>query len=249
MKRKTHYIFLFLCLATVWLATSCLSDFESGPKGWLQVGKPTKEAVAETRAEVGDGEEIDYLVSITREGVTMMSPTRFSAISGSIALSAGASYELLAESCTKTEAETQPTMYGQPRYAGRKPFKIEANKSTSVTVKCSMANAAFRIVKDASFYYPEFKVTATVGARTLSFENEEQMGYFNVGEDGTAVLRYEVEAVDAEGRTGRGEGEITLRSRNLSKLCLKASSIGYVDISVSYDDTFTPIITDIIISE
>lgn len=248
MKGQRDYIVSLLLLVAALLTTSCLGNIEPPQgKGWLRIGKPSMETADATRASTD--KEIDYLVSIYRNGVLAMNPVRYSTIAGRISLSAGTSYSLLAESCTMTEAESLPTTYGQPRYAGTSLFSIEANTGTTVYVKCSMANAAFMVVKDASFYYPEFEVTATVGGRSLSFTNEEQMGYFNVGADSTATLHYSVVAVDAEGRIGRGEGEIALRSRNLSKLNLKATSVGYVDVSVSYDDTFTPIVSDIIINE
>ena len=111
-----------------------------------------------------------------------------------------------------------------------------------------MANAACCIVKDESFYYPEFTVTATLNGRSLTFTDEELMGYFNVSEDGTAVLSYKVEATDSEGRPGSGSGEIELKARTLSRLHLKASSLGYIGISVTYDDTFTPTITKVTVT-
>ena len=109
-----------------------------------------------------------------------------------------------------------------------------------------MANAAFQVVKDASFYYESFIVTATLNNRTLRFTDEEQMGYFNVSNEGTALLSYQVVATDSEGRPGSGSGEIELRARTLSRLHLKASSLGYIGISVTYDDSFTPSITNIV---
>ena len=40
-----------------------------------------------------------------------------------------------------------------------------------------------------------------------------------------------------------------LKARNLSKLNLKANSVGYLDIEITYDDTFTPYVTEIIIPD
>jgi hypothetical protein len=214
------------------------------PKGWLHVAPPTKDSTTMTRTE----SKIDYLVSIKKGENLIMSPIRYSQIKGAIPLSAGGGYTLLAESCTKTEAESQPSIYGQPRYAGNKAFDIVANASETITVKCSMANAAFCIVKDESFYYPEFTVTATLNGRSLTFTDEELMGYFNVGEDGMAVLSYKVEATDSEGRPGTGSGTIQLRARTLSRLHLKATDLGYIGIEITYDDTFTPSITNVVVT-
>ena len=114
-----------------------------------------------------------------------------------------------------------------------------------------MANAAFCIVKDESFYYPKFTVTATLNGRSLSFTNltdKGKMGYFNVGENGTAVLSYKVEATDSEGRPGTGSGTITLKARTLSRLHLKATDLGYIGIEITYDDTFTPSITNVVVT-
>jgi hypothetical protein len=241
---KRHILYILFILTAI-LATSCVADLEPLPKGWLHVSPPSRDTSALTRTT----EKIDYLVSIQRGANLIISPVRYSQLSGPIPLSEGTGYKLIAESCTKTEAEKLPSIYGQPRYAGgSEPFDIEANKSKTVTVTCSMANAAFCIVKDESFYYPEFTVTATLNGRSLTFKDEERMGYFNVGEDGTAVLDYKVEATDSEGRPGSGRGTIELKARTLSRLHLKASSLGYIGISVTYDDTFTPTITNVTVT-
>ena len=240
---KRHILYILFILTAV-LATSCVADLEPLPKGWLHVSPPSRDTSALTRTT----EEIDYLVSIQKGANLIISPVRYSQLSGPIPLSEGTGYNLIAESCTKTEAENQPSIYGQPRYAGSKSFEIEANKSDTLTVKCSMANAAFCIMKDESFYYPEFKVTATLNGRSLTFTDEEQMGYFNVGEDGTAILDYKVEATDSEGRPGTGSGTITLKARTLSRLHLKATDLGYIGIEITYDDTFTPSITNVVVT-
>lgn len=240
---KRHILYILFILTAV-LATSCVADLEPLPKGWLHVSPPSRDTSALTRTT----EEIDYLVSIQKGANLIISPVRYSQLSGPIPLSEGTGYNLIAESCTKTEAENQPSIYGQPRYAGSEPFSIEANESKTVTVICSMANAAFCIKKDESFYYPEFKVTATLNGRSLTFTDEEQMGYFNVGENGTAVLSYHVTATDSEGRPGSGSGTITLKARTLSRLHLKATDLGYIGIEITYDDTFTPSITNVVVT-
>ena len=242
MKRTILYT-LYIYVAALTLA-SCVADIEPMPKGWLHVAPPTKDSTTMTRTD----SEIDYLVSIKKGANLIISPVRYSQIQGAIPLSAGEGYTLLAESCTKTEAESQPTIYGQPRYAGNAAFVIVANKSETIKVNCSMANAAFCIVKDPSFYYPEFTVTATLNGRSLTFTDELQMGYFNVGEDGTAVLDYKVEATDSEGRPGTGTGTIQLKARTLSRLHLKATDLGYIGIEITYDDTFTPSITNVVVT-
>ena len=246
MMKGTIYSKVLVLLAAMVLTTSCLGDFDYEARGWLQVGKPDTDTPAMSRA--ADDEEIDYLVSVVRNNDVVVSPVRFSSISGHISLPAGA-YTLMAESCTKNEAENRPTIFGQPRYTGSKPFSIEPNKGTSVSMTCTMANAAFKVVKDASFYYTSFTVSATLNGRTLDFTDDSQMGYFNVGEDGTATLAYTVVATDAEGNVGRGKGSIALQARNLSRLHLKGSQLGSIDISVTYDDTFTPYVTEIILKE
>ena len=73
-----------------------------------------------------------------------------------------------------------PTIFGQPRYVGTKDFSITVNQPTHVTVGCAMANAAFKVQKDASFCYNSFTVTASCNGRTLTFTNDKDMGYFNI---------------------------------------------------------------------
>lgn len=240
---KRHILYILFILTAI-LATSCVADLEPLPKGWLHVSPPSRDTSALTRTT----DNIDYLISIQKGANLIISPVRYSQLSGPIPLSEGTGYNLIAESCTKTEAENQPTIYGQPRYAASESFSIEANVETKVSVNCYMANAAFCIVKDESFYYPEFKVTATLNGRSLDFTDERKMGYFNVGEDGTAVLSYKVEATDSEGRPGSGSGTITLKARTLSRLHLKATDLGYIGIEITYDDTFTPSITNVVVT-
>lgn len=233
-----YIIFLLIPL----LLVGCINQIEPQTQGWLHIGKPTQESVSETRSSSND---IDYLVSVVKDNDVVINPIRYSIIGNSIPLSADR-YTLVAESCTKTEAEHLPTLYGQPRYVGTESFIISPNQKTSVFVKCSMANAAFKIVKDASFYYTSFTVTASLGARSLTFSNDEAMGYFNVDGE-TATLQYEVVATDAEGKTGRASGSLQLKPRNLSKLVLKGTALGHIDLSISYDDTFTPYVTEIVL--
>ena len=233
-----YIIFLLIPL----LLVGCINQIEPQAQGWLHIGKPTQESVSETRSSSND---IDYLVSVVKDNDVVINPIRYSIIGNSIPLSADR-YTLVAESCTKTEAEHLPTLYGQPRYVGTESFTISPNQKTSVFVKCSMANAAFKIVKDASFYYTSFTVTASLGARSLTFSNDETMGYFNVDGE-TVTLQYEVVATDAEGKTGRASGSLQLKPRNLSKLVLKGTALGHIDLSISYDDTFTPHVTEIVL--
>jgi hypothetical protein len=111
--------------------------------------------------------------------------------------------------------------------------------------------AAFQVVKDASFYYTSYTVTATYGERTLTFTSEapDAMGYFNVPAEGTVTLNCTVMATDADGNTGSGSAKLQLQRRNLSKLILKANALGSINVTISYDDTFTPVVTNIVLPE
>jgi hypothetical protein len=57
-----------------------------------------------------------------------------------------------------------------------------------------------------------------------------------------------VEATDSEGKTGKGSGTIELKAKTLSRLHLKGSDLGYIGISVTYDDTFTPTVTNVVVT-
>ena len=74
------------------------------------------------------------------------------------------------------------------------------------------------------------------------------MGYFNMGNEGTALLSYQVEATDSEGKTGKGSGTIELKAKTLSRLHLKATDLGHIGIEITYDDTFTPSITNVVVT-
>ena len=238
---KIKYI---LYIIASMLCVACDNQIEQEEIGWLHISKPTNEVIDDTRAT--SNQEIDYMVSITQGDEIIMSPIRFSAIDGRIPLSAGTGYTLFAESCTPTEAQTMPTIFGQPRYVGTKDFSITVNQPTHVTVGCAMANAAFKVQKDASFCYSSFTVTASCNGRTLTFTNDKDMGYFNIDGE-SATLQYEVVATYDGGYIGRASGYLQLKPRSLSKLVLKAIAPGSIDLSISYDDTFTPIVTEIVL--
>ncbi len=235
MKTSFAYI-LALCVV---LLVGCVADVEPLPKGWLCVEAPGRD----TTLTRGSAEE-KYLVSVTHGSTTLLAPTPYAQIEGdSIPLRTGQGYVLMAESISEADAESKPTNYGQPRYAAKETFNIEAGKKTQVELTCTMANAAFKVQKDASFYFSSFTLSATVGTRELTFTDESQLGYFNVGADGTATLAYAVEATDDQGNTATGQGTITLRARTQSTLRLKANPQGSIEIAVTYDDSFTPIPT------
>ena len=243
---KIKYI---LYISVLMLCMACDSQIGQEGMGWLHIARPTNDVVLDTRG--AETNEIDYYVSISQGGESVMGATLFSTIDGAIPLAAGTGYSLFAENCSLADAESKPTAYGQPRYTGSAPFNIVAGQQTPVKVQCSMANAAFKVVKDESFYYTSYTVTATYGERTLTFTSEapDAMGYFNLPADGVATLSYNVEATDEQGNTGTGSGTLQLKTRNLSKLTLKANSLGSMNISISYDDTFTPVVTNIILPE
>ena len=239
MKKRINNTALALLLTL----SSCVEDMNV-PCGWITIEPPVK--VEETRS----APEIDYLVSISRGSSIIMAPTRYSMLEGSITLPTAADYMLTAESCTRTEAESLPSTYGQPRYAGTKAFAVNTGQSTTVSVRCSMDNAAFQLLTDDSFYYTQYEVTATVGNRTVTLSDTQTMAYFNVDDTtGEAILSYHVTATTADGEKGTSSGQITLKRRNLSRLTLKAIAKGQIGIQIAYDDTFTPIVTEITLEE
>lgn len=238
MKQTLRHL---LPLCATLLMTSCVADIEPYAKGWLVIAPPTKATTTGTRT--GESGNIDYLVSVTHGTAPVFVELPYSTLNAPIPLTPG-SYTLFAESCTKADADTG---YGLPRYTGRTDFSITSGEPTTAKVHCTMANAAFQVVKDPTFYYESFAVNVTA-PRRLTFTNEEQMGYFNVNEDGTeTVLHYTVTATGPGNQTGTGEGIVKLKARTLSKLTLKAIAPGHINLVVTYDDTFTTTITQVVI--
>ena len=74
---KRHILYILFILTAV-LATSCVADLEPLPKGWLHVSPPSRDTSALTRTT----EKIDYLVSIQKGANLIISPVRYSQLSG-----------------------------------------------------------------------------------------------------------------------------------------------------------------------
>ena len=126
-------------------------------------------------------------------------------------LSAGYGYKVAAESCSEATAESSNDGWGERRYAGTSaPFAVKAGQTTPVSVNCSVANAGIAFVFDetvSSYFTGGFRVSITEGSRNIVFDRytgglsadgnitqDSQVAYYNVGEDGTRTITYNIHA-------------------------------------------------------
>lgn len=118
--------------------------------------------------------------------VTLINAKAFGQLSdGDRALPVGTGYRIAVESCTKEESTTANEGWGAIRFTGNETFNIESNKTTEVTIGCTMDNAGLQLVFDKSFVdkFPTYAAT-TQDARLLVFKrsNPDAIAYYEVPE-------------------------------------------------------------------
>lgn len=126
-------------------------------------------------------------------GTTVVSDTKgrttFSLSDINNALFSVGSYDVTAESCTATEANTSNSNWGNARYYGKtaQPLNITAGSTTTGSIECTMSNCKATITFDTSkmdyYFQTGYTVQLSDGTKTLDFGSAPsgKTAYFDAG--------------------------------------------------------------------
>lgn len=125
---------------------------------------------------------------------------------------------------------------GAARWEGTsESFKIEAGKTTNVSVACGVAkNAAFGVAFNESFTgvaADGYKVAVSQNTRSLDFTaSNEAEAYYSVGE-----VTYSLTAT-VNGKNVNVSKNVTLAAGTKTLLTVKANTNGTISLTITYDE-------------
>lgn len=214
---------------------------------------PYSEGTLNSRAPqaLTEADKDRFTLAIQRGTTTVLAPTAISALTNEdLTVLAGASYRVSAESCTAEAAEVG---FGQPWLAATSaPFTVTAGEESAVELCCVPQNAGVTVAIDPSFttdFGTDYTLTATLGDRVLTFtqDNTATVGYYNISADG-ATLSYTLRARrQGNGKDVTATGTALLQRGQITQFVLKDVGVGYINITINYDDHLTPENIDLII--
>ena len=209
----------------------------------------------QTRSEtpLSDAQRNQYLVTIRQGNTIKVDAKVFSQLTkDDLTANAGYGYSVMAESCSAADAESKPTVYGQPRLQGiSASFAVVKDETSTVDVHCRPVNAGVTVAPEESFTdnFSDYEMEVQLGSRRLVFTlaDADKIGYYNVPEAG-ATLSYSLVAIRREG----GEPAVLqstspLQPGKISKLVLRSSAKGTINVTIIYDDSFDTEHIDLII--
>lgn len=254
MKR---FIYILITVST-YLLMGCLNEIdpfttmEGTGRIALQLSADGKMS---TRAEnpLTDAQKETYTVSIYRGNTEVVSSKVVSQLTEKdLTVSVGSGYRVTAESCSLEDAESKPTLFGQPRLVGTsEPFTVNKDQTTTANVHCTPANAGVKVVADETFneVFSGYEITTTLNNRELIFtpQNASTTGYYNVPADG-ATLSYSLTATrKAGGELAKVSSTTQLQVGKITQLKLTTNPKGYINLTITYDDDFQTEHIDLII--
>ena len=162
----------------------------------------------------------------------------------------GQDYSVYAESCTEADAENNNNQWGQKRFVGTSDsFGVNKGQTTEVYVGMSVNNAAMCVVIQpslANYFRTSCTITLSDADRGLvwNYDNagkvedgettDGQIAYFNLGEEGTRVVSYTINAV-SDNKTITKEGTIKLNRAKMSRLNLAYDS-GFLNLTINVNE-------------
>lgn len=206
----------------------------------------TADGKMQTRAakSLTEEQKNQYLIYI-RQGNTLFVDGKVlnKLTTADLTVPAGYGYTVMAESCTEQDAESKPTIYGQPRLVGTSaPFAVAKDETSTANVLCTPANAGVKVKVDESFseVFSAFDMTVMAGSRMLTFDsnNTSVIGYYNVPEAGL-TLTYQLGAVRiVGGDVATASSSVVLQKGKITQLTLQSTPKGTITLGITYDDTF-----------
>lgn len=157
-------------------------------------------------------------------------------------------YSVAVYNCTEESAEEGK---GRMRLYGDSQFEIENNVTTVVKLLCSVQNAKITVICDESItsLFSSIKAVLTIMDRTVEFyvvdsessqtdHSEAEPVWFNVGEDGKAVLDFSIHAVRTDGtEVVLPTSSLPVRKAGWIKITLGSDRVGDIGFELTVDDT------------
>lgn len=202
MIMNKQILYTLFILFTFFSCTNDITESEAGVGSvTFSVENAADDVVIETRAFPT---EDDLKVTLMRGEESIFSDRSYSNIKGeTYTYSAATNYLASATNCSETEAENEPTIWGQDRVYGEKTFAVVANENNEVELTCSLANSGIKV--DFSGYvknkWPDCKVelyAADDPTRKFTFnQNVYRRAFFNVDE--TRAIQYVITLSESSG--------------------------------------------------
>ena len=208
----------------------------------------TADSKMQTRAgkALTDEQKNQYLITIKQGNVYHVDAKVLSQLTAAdLTVPAGYGYTVTAESCSASDAETQPTIYGQPRLVGTSAtFPVVKDETSTANVLCMPANAGVKVIaNDETFneVFSDYVMTVRLGSRELTFtpSNTATVGYYNVSSTQGASLTYSLTATRREnGETASVSSTVVLQKGRITQLSLRSTPKGTIQLGITYDDSF-----------
>lgn len=254
-----RYLYLVFVIATGLLA-GCASEMDpfTAMEGTGHIAlQLSADGKMPTRAEeekpLTEDMKNQYMVSIYRGNTEVISSKVVSQLTEEdLTVQAGSGYRVTAENCSLADAESQPTLFGQPRLFGTSgSLTVTKEQTTTASVHCTPVNAGVKVVTDENFneVFSDYEFTTTLGSRKLTFtpQNASITGYYNVPADG-ATLSYSLVANrKAGGDNATASSTAQLQVGKITQLKLTTTPKGYINLTITYDDHFLTENIDLII--
>lgn len=248
LRYKCTGVFLLLCLCLSLVSVTGCSEKDiqftpaDGGEGSIAVALQGSDTRASSTTTTITKEEADLFLVTLYKGEDLVNSQILLGSLGTLTFPAGYGYKVFVENINEDDAESMNDGWGAKRFTGlSKSFGIQAGKTTKVGVACGVANAAVAVNMEEGV--EGCAVTLTCGTRTLS-ATSSRTAYFNVAQGETLQVQMTVEK-DGEQVT---EKTLELEPAKVKDVNVKPSGTtdtGTVGLSVTYDDTFQTVKTEI----
>lgn len=240
----TYFFFLLLCLPMFLFYFSSCDNEEGYLKGhgtvYLQLQADTTFTASEkTKATDGFDEfknVSNYSVEISKGEEVVTSYEKYSDMPTSIDLEAG-TYQLKA-----FLGDLLPAKFEAPYFAGTTKFQVEANKKTSASVTCALANTKVSVSYSDDFVeaYPDYSLSMTTAHTTEALvfkKGETRSAYFQADSTGQKLnMSMSLTSLENE-KTTFTPSAITIKPREDVKLLFKTDgeAVSGVKLEITID--------------
>ena len=239
---KTLHIFALL-LGLYFVAGCTTQDWplymHSEGQGGIDVTLQGSQTRASTSVITKDEADL-FLVTLTK-GEDIISQQLMLGKLGTVTFPAGYGYKVFVENITSEDAINMNDGWGAKRYTGEsKSFGIQAGQTTKVSVGCEVANAAVAVNIDSSAEGCVVTLKTSDG-RTLT-TTESRVAYVNITPEEKPNVTVTIE------KDGEIVTEKTLEdldAAQIKDINIKESNEGELGLTVTYDDHFEIVESDI----